>query len=642
MKTNREILNTIFTKLEKTNFSDEKYKDIILNLIFLNILKNYSFNQETSIVNSNEIELLHTILNDLDSKNNEDKLKYFQNRIIPFLRKGVNFNSNINLFYRNIHQTFEGLNDATIFANLIDIITTLDISSDSIKEVLLYLDNYGSRRAGFFTISSMEESIFNSIAELLIDNTSSKVADFKIDNSRFLNTIVTKINFSSLTSSYLVGFGENLYGIKQTIVEFALNNALDINIQWKSAIQEYSSFEYDELFDVIFVIPPFRGRVQNEDVSKDFPIVSRTYEAYYIQKALKCLNTKGKAAILVPNSLLTHINNSDLPLREMILPFTKLVVHFPTTLFKNTNVNTSLIMIDKSYNENKTLFADFSKENEKYHELFEILVKSINHNGTEDTLKEYLTLVEHSKLKENQCILDVNRYKSVEQFLDSTSKPKDIIESIISDQINISNLIKKLDEHIVTLDTKSSRKEHYNLNSISDIVVGRRPLSKDNIEVGEIPFFNISDITKSKSYLLNQSDTHISKEFAKVNQITIVPKGSVLLSIRGTIGTVAIADSDIAIGPTLVAFQIDTEKINSTYLYQWLHKRKKFFNTIATGSTIKSVSLQYLRDLEIELPSIEVQNKYANLHKTIDDARLKTINLLQNSDELSSSLFDIL
>ena len=64
---------------------------------------------------------------------------------------------------------------------------------------------------------------------------------------------------------------------------------------------------------------------------------------------------------------------------------------------------------------------------------------------------------------------------------------------------------------------------------------------------------------------------------------------------------------------------ICSEKLNNWFLYYFLQSRKKEFERIATGTTIKTIGLQYFKDLFIPLPPMEEQVRIANILFVLDD-----------------------
>jgi type I restriction enzyme S subunit len=106
------------------------------------------------------------------------------------------------------------------------------------------------------------------------------------------------------------------------------------------------------------------------------------------------------------------------------------------------------------------------------------------------------------------------------------------------------------------------------------------------------------------------------KYFLELNE------GTILLSINGTIGNLAVfTDEKVMLGKS--ASYINCTGNNRPYCYQYLKLesiQKKFWN-IATGSTIKNLSLESIKNLVIPYPGIELIKKYYDFAKPIDDKR---------------------
>jgi type I restriction enzyme S subunit len=135
-------------------------------------------------------------------------------------------------------------------------------------------------------------------------------------------------------------------------------------------------------------------------------------------------------------------------------------------------------------------------------------------------------------------------------------------------------------------------------------------------------FIEIDDDTK------NVSMEEYKKYFIELNE------GTILLSINGTLGNLAVYTGEkVMLGKS--AAYINCKEKNRPYCYQYLkleHIQKKFWN-IATGSTIKNLSLDSLNYLLIPFPGDVIIRKYYDLTKPFDDKRK---NIFKENKQLSS------
>ena len=101
----------------------------------------------------------------------------------------------------------------------------------------------------------------------------------------------------------------------------------------------------------------------------------------------------------------------------------------------------------------------------------------------------------------------------------------------------------------------------------------------------------------------------------------------VMMSINGTIGKVSLYNGEkVALGKSIAYFDIiDNSKLNKKYLFYLLQSKKSvdYFNNSLTGTTIKNLGLNALRNFKISLPSIEEQKNIVSMldkfNKLIND-----------------------
>jgi len=81
------------------------------------------------------------------------------------------------------------------------------------------------------------------------------------------------------------------------------------------------------------------------------------------------------------------------------------------------------------------------------------------------------------------------------------------------------------------------------------------------------------------------------------------PAGVVILSRDAGIGKSAITTDTMAVSQHFMAWKCGP-RLDNHFLYYWLQFRKRDFEAIAIGSTIKTIGLRYFRLLEVPLPPL--------------------------------------
>lgn len=162
----------------------------------------------------------------------------------------------------------------------------------------------------------------------------------------------------------------------------------------------------------------------------------------------------------------------------------------------------------------------------------------------------------------------------------------------------------------------------------------------ENIENG-VPYIRTGDIKNGKIVIKNLLKT--SFEIAKSYERSKCVHGDIVMSIRATVGTIAIIPPELdGVNLTQGTARIspNTEIINRDYLFHCIKSNgvQLKIEKQTKGATFREITLSRLRDIEIPLPPPDLQSQFAERVKLIEEQ--KTI--AQKSLEKSESLFNSL
>lgn len=154
--------------------------------------------------------------------------------------------------------------------------------------------------------------------------------------------------------------------------------------------------------------------------------------------------------------------------------------------------------------------------------------------------------------------------------------------------------------------------EKKRLGDICEIVTGATP--KTNIKEfwdGDINWITPAELTED-TYIINESLRKITTEGVEKTGLKSFPKGTVILSSRAPIGKVAIAGYEMYCNQGFKNL-ICSKQINNRFLYWYLKGHKEYLNSLGRGATFKEISKAIVENIEICLPTLEKQEKYADI-----------------------------
>ncbi|MCK9328659.1 MAG: restriction endonuclease subunit S [Candidatus Cloacimonetes bacterium] len=561
--------------------------------------------------------------------NSIEKKEYFIYEYLPSLQNNKTIDHNLSLVFKNMHIPFTDIDDSA-FRKFVDIVEYFE--NEDIIEFIANLSN--DFKLGY--LKTLDVQIQKNIIRLLDIKLDDKVLDLNLAGSNFLSLLGND-------SHNNVGFIQSYNDLPLRYLELLLSDNTHVDLIQNNPLIEYNS-KLNNKFDVVFAIPPFGQRISKWDCDVDFPIQATMSHNLYIQKALNSLTYDGKCALIVPDSFLNQTNKESDSARRYIFDKLVCVINLGAVFKPYAGVNVSLLILKNDNYNNEILMVNFQDNKQFPIDDFSKFVDNVEACRFEldrldlDDIKNSI-LVSKEEILQNNYILDFKRYQPLEEIITPIQHPEELIKKVevgakllLESISNIKKVRNNLAHGQISLQT-------FQLDQIASIRLGK-PLPKDNIENGEIPFVNITDITRCTTDYIDSSEVMISEDFAYQNNLTIVEANTILLSVRGTIGKVILAGSKIAISPTLVAIEVDINKAKPYFVYQWFLNKKEYFEANAVGATIASLSTAFIKELKIDLPPIETQNQFEEYKNDLDNIKQTLSKLNDENQNLSKSIFN--
>jgi len=159
------------------------------------------------------------------------------------------------------------------------------------------------------------------------------------------------------------------------------------------------------------------------------------------------------------------------------------------------------------------------------------------------------------------------------------------------------------------------------LGDITTIIGGGTPSrSKPHYFKGNHLWIGPTEIPKDRIRVIKNSLEKITQEAIQKSSTKLLPKGTVLLTTRATVGEVAIAGEEISTSQSLENFICNSDKIDNWFLAFWLKGNKSLIHSLSAGTTFKGITRNILSKINIPLPPLEEQIQIASLFRSIEEA----------------------
>ena len=159
------------------------------------------------------------------------------------------------------------------------------------------------------------------------------------------------------------------------------------------------------------------------------------------------------------------------------------------------------------------------------------------------------------------------------------------------------------------------------------------------IEEGEIFFINGNNLRSGK-IIIDEDTKRVSEEELENNYVAL-NDNSLLLGINGTLGNMAFYNGQkVMLGKSSAYLNFKTDINKFYYYYFQLPGVQKYFYDVATGSTIKNLSLKSLQDFEVPLPTENEYKKIAAVLSALDDKIELNNQLNVQLEQMAKTIYD--
>ena len=312
-----------------------------------------------------------------------------------------------------------------------------------------------------------------------------------------------------------------------------------------------------------------------------------------------------------------------------------------------------------SYDDEVVLVAGNGDLNVKYYEgKFDayqrtyILTKKEN---VELNLKFlYFFMSDYVKILRSQSIGGVIKYIKLENLTEAKIPLLSFDQqTIIVDILNKAESLKEFrkeqiqayDDLIVSLFIKMFGNPNYNrlklelkkLGVLGKWKSGGTP-KRSNREYykGNIPWITSGELNEM---FIEDSTEHINEIALENSSTKIVPIGSLLLGMYDSAGLKSSITTRVVTTNQAIAFsQLNEDLVNTIYVYYCIQLMRNNLLTKQRGVRQKNFNLSMIRDIDIPVPPIELQNKFADYVIKIEEEKKK----LEDSLAELETLFDAL
>ena len=380
----------------------------------------------------------------------------------------------------------------------------------------------------------------------------------------------------------------------------------------KPKISEYDTLtseeKWDDCYDVILANPPFMTPKGGIMPHSRYRVKAKRSEVLFVDYIAEHLNPTGRAAIIVPEGIVFQSANAYKELRKYLVDDGLLyaVISLPAGVFNPySGVKSSILLIDKCFARLKD----------------EILFVKLNNDGFD-------LGAQRREIKENdipEIIHIVKKYHTdlEPQTADDEIRQHPLVTIASKEEVAARDYI-LVGERYKNCEFSNATFPMVQLDSICQTASGGTPNSstREYYENGTINWLKSGEVRQGLIYSAEQKITELG---LKNSSAKIFPVDTVLVAMYGaTAGQVGLLKVGSATNQAICGI-LPSDRILPKFLFYLLKGKKEFLITQSTGGAQPNISQKIIRNLQIPLPSLSIQeNIVAELdgyQKIIDGAQ---------------------
>lgn len=257
-------------------------------------------------------------------------------------------------------------------------------------------------------------------------------------------------------------------------------------------------------------------------------------------------------------------------------------------------------------------------------------------------LPEYLSLYTNSELGRKHVFQSQNGL-AIQHFNVGQYKKMEILLPPLAEQRRISALIGTWGLAI-EMTNKLIVAKKISLQYMVDTLIGKPSYPKEKVQAvtSELSCRNsegkcqqVLSVTNQNGFVLpeDQFERRVASE--NISNYKMVKRGQYAFNpSRINVGSIARLDNwdEAVLSPMYIVFGLDAKKINSDFFLYWLssYKAQERIKRSSQGSVRETVSYKDFGEIDIPLPTLELQQNIANVLNTVK----REINLLHEENDL--------
>ena len=182
--------------------------------------------------------------------------------------------------------------------------------------------------------------------------------------------------------------------------------------------------------------------------------------------------------------------------------------------------------------------------------------------------------------------------------------------------------------------------KRYKLGEIVTVLAGGTPSTKiDKYWSGSIPWLSVKDFCSVNKWVSSTEKTITQEGFDNCPS-SMLKKGDLILSARGTVGKIAMVDKNMAFNQSCFGLRAKKDFVTSDFLFYWFLNNQQIFKGAQQGNVFKSITLDFFEKTNAIIPPLQTQQKIAAVLSSLDDKIALNKKINAKLEAMAKRLYD--
>ena len=178
------------------------------------------------------------------------------------------------------------------------------------------------------------------------------------------------------------------------------------------------------------------------------------------------------------------------------------------------------------------------------------------------------------------------------------------------------------------------------LSEVIELIGGGTPkTSRPEYWNGDIPWLSVKDFNNGFRYVYETEKT-ITQLGLEKSSTNLLQRDDVIISARGTVGELATVPFPMAFNQSCYGLRARTGIVTSDYLYYLIKHNVSVLKKNTHGSVFDTITRNTFENIEVEIPSIERQEKIASILRDYDEKIELNNKINNNLEQQVSALYE--